>query len=236
MFSCKKETPTSDPIVQPTPTPNNDLFGESIIRSSVGGVIVDENGNGVASATVQLGVHSLITDINGVFLFNDVLMNEKRTFVKVSKNGFFHGFRALYPKANSTSQIKVMLLASTSAGNFTASAGGIISSNGVSLDFPANSVKVEGGGAYKGTVNVAVKFLDPTSADMVNQMPGDLMASNSSIQLRVLETFGMAAVELTSPAGQKLNVADGKTVELTVPLSGAYLTDAPSTIPLWYFD
>jgi len=46
----------------------------------------------------------------------------------------------------------------------------------------------------------------------------------------------MAAVELTSPAGQKLNVADGKTVELTVPLSGAYLTDAPSTIPLWYFD
>lgn len=236
MFSCKKETQTVDPIVQPSPTPTGNHFGESIIRSSVGGVIVDENGNGVASATVQLGVHSVTTDLNGVFLFNDVLMNEKRTFVKVSKNGYFHGSRALYPKANSTSQIKVMLLASTSAGNFTASTGGVISSNGVSLNFPANSVKVEGGGAYSGTVNVALKFLDPTDDDMVNQMPGDLMAANSSNQLRVLETYGMAAVELTSPTGQKLNVADGKTVELTVPLSGAYLTDAPATIPLWYFD
>ena len=234
LFSCKKETQTFDPKFEPQIS--NDYFGESIITSSVGGVIRDENGNGVANATVKIDNNTMQTDVNGVFLFKDIRVNAKRTYVKVSKNGFFHGSRALYPSANAVEYVNVTLLESSSKGNFASSSGGIISSNGVKLDFPANSVKIEGGGIYSGTVNVAVKFLDPTNDQMPNQMPGDLMAVNTSNQLRMLETYGMAAVELTSPTGQKLNVADGKKVGLTIPLSGPYLTDAPSSIPLWYFD
>ena len=82
-FSCKKEPQVIDPKID-TPA-NNDYFGESMIRSSVGGVIIDNNGNGVPNANVVLGVNSMTTDANGVFLFKDILVNEKRTFVSVSK-------------------------------------------------------------------------------------------------------------------------------------------------------
>ncbi len=232
--SCKKETQTFNPNI-PSPPANTDYFGESMVTASVGGTIKDENNNAVANATVTIGSNNTTTDVNGVFLFRDISVNEKRTFVKVNKSGFFFGSRALYPSANAVSYVNIQLLSSNSVGSFSSVSGGIINASGVKLTFPANSIKVEGGGVYSGTVNVAAKFLDPESDDMSSQMPGDLMAVNSSNELKILETYGMAAVELTSPSGQKLNVADGKKVELSVPLSGAYLADAPASIPLWYF-
>ena len=56
----------------------------------------------------------------------------------------------------------------------------------------------------------SMQFLDPNSSDLIDKMPGDLSALNANGDERALETYGMVAVELTSPTGQKLNIADEK--------------------------
>jgi hypothetical protein len=235
--SCKKNEQTIEPAVNNPGGGNGSGISSGInIQSSIGGVIVDENDNPVSGAQVSLNGTVALTDVLGVFLFNNVNLDSKRDYVKVSKNGFFHGSRAFTPNQGNVTSVKIKLLSNASVGSFTSSTGGVISASGVSLTFPTDAVELDGGGAYTGTVNVGLQFLDPNSSDIVDVMPGDLMALNQSGDIKVLETFGMAAVELTGTSGQKLNVAAGKTVELKMPLSGPYLTDAPATIPLWYFD
>lgn len=235
--SCKKNEQVIEPTVNNPGGGNNSGISSGVnIQSSVGGVIVDESNNPVSGAQVSLNGTVALTDALGVFLFSNVNLDSKRAYLKVEKNGYFHGSRAFTPNEDNVTSVKIKLLSNASVGSFTSSTGGVISASGVSLNFPADAVQLDGGGAYTGTVNVALKFLDPTSSEIGEVMPGDLMALNQSGEAKVLETYGMAAVELTGNSGQKLNVASGKTVELKMPLSGPYLSDAPASIPLWYFD
>lgn len=234
LSSCKKnEQVIDDQVIN---NPGGGISKGAKITSSVGGVVIDENENPVSGAQVSLGTTVAITDLNGAFLFRDVEVGDRRDYLVVNKNGFFHGSRAFDAEEGTVTQVKVKLLSNSTTGSFSSASGGSVSSNGVTLNFPADAVEIDGGGAYSGTVNVALKFLDPTNDDIDEVMPGDLLALNQNGDERILETFGMAAVELRSPSGQKLNVASGKTVELKVPLSGAYLSEAPASIPLWYFD
>ncbi|RYY68238.1 MAG: hypothetical protein EOO13_12865, partial [Chitinophagaceae bacterium] len=53
---------------------------------------------------------------------------------------------------------------------------------------------------------------------------------------KLLVTYGMAAVELTSGSGEKLQVAPGKKAKLTLPLPASIAGSAPASIPLWHFD
>ncbi|RZM17748.1 MAG: hypothetical protein EOO88_42550, partial [Pedobacter sp.] len=53
---------------------------------------------------------------------------------------------------------------------------------------------------------------------------------------KLLVTYGMAAVELTSGSGEKLQVAPGKKAKLTLPLPASITGSAPANIPLWHFD
>jgi hypothetical protein len=54
--------------------------------------------------------------------------------------------------------------------------------------------------------------------------------------MKLLTTYGMAAVELTGSAGEKLQVAPGKKAMLTMPLPASIAGSAPANIPLWHFD
>jgi hypothetical protein len=46
----------------------------------------------------------------------------------------------------------------------------------------------------------------------------------------------MVAVELSSASGEKLQIANGKTAIINLPIASSLLSSAPATIPLWYFD
>ena len=67
-------------------------------------------------------------------------------------------------------------------------------------------------------------------------MPGDLRGVDTVGSVKLLTTFGMAAVELTGAAGELLQIASRKKATLTLPLPSVLAASAPSSIPLWYFD
>jgi len=119
----------------------------------------------------------------------------------------------------------------------------ISSGNEATISLPNNaSVKLPGDyidenkNAYTGNVQVIMHHLNPSNEDMNMQMPGMLYAADENNEEQLLVTYGMLAIELRGDEGQDLNLAEGATAEIKVPLSSELMKNAPNSIPLSYFD
>lgn len=227
MFSCRKDT--IDFIVD---NPQGQDYKGSIL-----GYVVDENGLPVKDATVRFDNTVKTTDENGVYQFKNVDLNSKHNVVTIRKTGYFEGSRVFTTDRSSTVSVRNILLAKNFDQSFESSSASKVSKGAVSLDFPSDAVVLASSGApYSGTVQVAMKYLDPSKREIYEQMPGDLAGINAAGQIATMFTFGMVAVEMQTPSGQLLQVASGKKVKMSNKIPSAQVSKAPSTIPLWYYD
>ena len=229
--SCKKDTIIVDP---PPPIDTTRNFVQ--VNTSVAGQVVDKDNAPVSDAMVSFGTESTMTDANGIFKFEDVSVLENRAYVKVEKAGYFHGSRSFFAYANQRSNVRISLLEKTIQGTVGASGGTVTTPEGVELVFPANAVADANGNPYTGTVQVAAQYLDPAADNISSIMPGDLRGITTDNVEEGLTTYGMVAVELLGSGGELLNVAEGKTVGLMMPVGSTQTSSAPAEIPLWYFD
>jgi len=208
----------------------------SKVVSSIQGSVTDDNGNLVSGALVTMDDETVETDENGVFQFLNKKMNKNGAFVSVKKDGYFNGSRRLYPSTGSTSLINIELLTLEIVGEFNYNSKAPINHEGVFLDFPANAIVREDGSDYTGTVSVAIAYLDPTNLSTLDQMPGDLSGISSDGGLVALKSLGMIGVELMDEVGNKLQIKDGNTVDVTIPIPSDLQASAPTTIPMWHFN
>jgi hypothetical protein len=231
--SCQKELSGEGFIVTETPP---DLTTK--ISSSVSGFVTDEADAAVNGATVQLGTSSTTTDKYGYFEFSNVDVVKNAAVVTVLKPGYFKGIKTYIAAANKAAFFRIKLLPKTTAGSFDAAAGGTVTLvNGLSVTFPADAVVVASSGvAYSGQVNMAAQWLNPTANDLNRTMPGDLRGLDSVGIMKILTTYGMAAVELTGGSGELLQIATGKKATMNFPIPASIASSAPANIPLWSFD
>jgi hypothetical protein len=228
MYGCQKDfNPDTEGIITPV-----------LSTTSVEGRITDETGLPVFGATVRAGLNSAQTDKNGMFKINNAPFTTSENFITVTKGGYFSGSRTFFARQNSNNFVRVQLLRKTISARIPASAGGDVDmrGNGGSINFEPNSFVTTSGANYTGTVLVATHYLNPTNADISDQMPGDLRGTATGGAVVGLKSFGMLAVELTDEAGQKLQIKSGNKATLTVNIPAALSSAAPATIPLWYFD
>ncbi|MFT3908691.1 MAG: carboxypeptidase regulatory-like domain-containing protein [Ferruginibacter sp.] len=236
-FSCKKDmNTTGTPATPEVPGVVPDLTTK--INSSVSGFVSDEHDAPVVGAEVKAGGTTVITDQYGYFEIKNVQVVKEAATVTVSYNGYFKAIKTYMATEGKAAFFRIKLLPKTIAGTITANAGGNVSlSNGLNISFPADAIKdASTGAAYSGTVNVAVQYIDPTSAELYDIMPGDLRGINTDGYIKGLTSFGMMAVELLGASGELLQVADGEKATLSMPIPNAALASAPATIPLWHFD
>ena len=237
--ACRKNV---DEVVNTTTTLTPPILeewdpGETLIEGDVIGFVVDESQAPVANAIVRLGNLNTRTDDYGHFFFENITMNQEGTLVRIEKAGFFNGSRRFFPLAGSENRVQIELLDKTFSQSFEASAGETITMNGgASVDFVANSIVDANGDSYNGTVNVASQWLDPSSLSTFNQMPGNLQGVDQTATEVALSTFGMIAVELEGSNGQSLNIADGQTATVSMPVPASLQGIAPATIPLWSYN
>lgn len=231
-LSCQKEMSGINPNGE-TPV---DLGSK--VKTSVSGFVTDENEAPVISAQVKVGTQTTTTDEYGFFEVKNVDVPKNAAVVNVTKFGYFPGIRTYIAVNNKSAVVRIKLLPKDNAGSIAAATGGTVSlSNGLKINLPANGVvNAATGAAYSGTVQVAAKWLDPTASDIDRIMPGDLRAIDEDNNMKLLVTYGMAAVELTGAGGEKLQVAAGKKAKLTLPLPASIAGAAPASIPLWHFD
>ena len=220
----------------PLPGIENYVPDTEMINGSLVGFITDENEEPVADATVRFNGQTLTTDAYGYFSVENKAMNALGALVQVEKEGYFKGSRRFFPKADATSQIKIQLLPKTFDASFSSADGGTVrTTDGAAIDFAPASIKTADGSAYTGTVHVATQWMNPALNQTLNQMPGNLQGVNTEVETVALATYGMIAVELEGDNGEALNIADGQTATLTMPVPTSMLANAPATIPLWSF-
>lgn len=231
--SCQKEF--SSGLENPGETP---VELNSKVRSNISGFVTDENDLPVLNAAVKVGMQTISTDRFGYFEAANVEVPKNAAVVTASKPGYFPGIRTYIATANKAAFVRIKLLPKANAGTISAANGGTASlPNGLQINLPANAVvNAANGSAYSGTIHVAAHWINPTAADLDRIMPGDLRAIDENNTMKLLITYGMAAVELSDGAGNKLQVAPGKKAKLSLPLPASLTGTAPASIPLWYFD
>jgi hypothetical protein len=219
------------------PTPKPDPLEEKV-TASVNGRVIDENGKPVSNASLQAGTSTTTTDVNGVFRFNNIILSKNAGFVKIEKDGYFKSGRTIFTSAGVVNNIEIKLIPKKQRGNFASSAGGNISiESGAAINFPVNgiinkSTKMP----YTGTVKVFGAYLNPEDPNLSSIMPGNLTGLTTENEQKILQTYGMIAVELEGGNGEKLNLASGKSAAITVAIPPGLQASAPATIPLWYFN
>ncbi len=207
------------------------------VSSSVSGFVTDENNQAVNLATVQVGIATVSTDKYGYFEARNVNVIKDAATVTVTRPGYFKGIKTYIAAEGKAAFFRIKLIPKTIAGTVNATTGGAVTlTNGLSITLPANAVVNAAGAAYTGTVNIAANWINPTSTDLPNIMPGDLRGINTAGNLQLLTTYGMTAVELTGSGGELLQIATGKKATLSLPIPTSLTSSAPATIPLWYFD
>lgn len=215
-----------------------DLFDrEEVAKISFVGQVLDENGNPIAGAVVTAGATQEKTDGNGVFHLSEVSLPAENAVLKVSKSGYFDFVRGYIVENNSQKAVAVTLLERSVAGTFlNANGGTVVLAGGASLHFPINSIVQANGAAYSSEVVVYARHLQPDNPKLWDLMPGDLRAIDATGNQQFLITYGMTAVELATPTGQKLQLAAGQQAEIRMTVANSQISAAPASIPLWYFD
>jgi hypothetical protein len=226
-FNCQKELSFDRGTVNNNSNP---------INATLQGNIKDENGRPAMGVIIKVGAKTATTDARGYFRINNAALDKNASLVTAEKAGYFKAFRS-FGATSGINQVTIQLLKKTLTGTVTTSSGGEVSlSNGSKVKLAANSIVKKSGGTYSGTVNVYATYIDPTSSNISELVPGSFMATDKNNKQVVLSSYGMLAVELESPVGEKLQVATGSIATLTTAIPVTLQASAPATIPLWYVD
>jgi hypothetical protein len=226
--SCKKD---------PDVSPNNTNNGSGDPGHTVTGVVRDQNGNNLSGITVQCDGQTATTGNFGEFTFKNVTVSDNRIVVYSNPSNYFAATATEIPSSTKRTMMNLTLMTKTTTQVLSSSTGGSAThTSGSSVTIPADAVQ-KNGTSYSGNVNVAVAYLDPTQSSFGSLTQGpDMKAVNSSGKEGTLTSYGIIRVELTDDSGNELNLASGKTATIKVPVPSSLQGNAPSTIPLWYFD
>jgi len=233
VFSCKDGYLSESPGEESNPGSSYN-FGNAVQRNFQG-VVLDTGGMPVSGATVTIGSNTVTTDNKGLFVFKNVSVSENFAHVKVTKAGYVNASRVMVP-TDGMNRINIMMIpVTTTAAVSAGSASTVALPDGTQVKFDG-SFKDANGNAYSGTVKVSLYHLAPSNTYLNELMPGSFLATNATGNARAMETFGMLHVQLTGSSGQNLQIANGHTAEITIPIDATQTSNSPATIPLWSYN
>lgn len=230
IFSCNKNQDSTPIAEDDAKEPVREIIG------TVAGIVTGEFGSSIGDATVTIGANQQQTNSAGYFIFTDVELNTDGTFIKVEKEGYHLGATRIFPVPNARNYIKFKLLKKYYIGSLSEDGGSIEVPYGAKINFEPSSFKNAEGQVYQGEVRVFARWLNPGAYDLFEIMPGNLQGIDQNGRERALGTYGMLAVEITSRDREPLQLDPDKPATISIPVPPSLLAEAPSEIPLWYFD
>lgn len=197
------------------------------------GVIQNEQGNPLPGVTVTLGSKTYTSDQHGQVKISQGSAYANIAYLKAEMAGYFTGSRSFIPTSG-VNHFAIRLMSKDGPQAFQASKGATLTKDDAEVVL-GNSYVDASGNAYTGTVSAFIRHLDPEDPNILGIMPGALRGADASGE-KVLETFGMIAVELEGVAGEKLQPAKDHPATIKAKVPASLLSKAPATIPLWHFN
>lgn len=230
-------TSCGDDLTTETTTTISPAAVTEIFTEEIKGHIIDGDNMAIDGAIISINGSQTTTDVNGFFKVNDLFLLDNGSLVTIKVDGYYTGYKLVYPPGAGTNFIKVQLIEKNLAATFNADEdfNAVLNLN-ASVRFEANSIQTTSGQIYEGEVNLFAHWYSPDDPALPLTMPGDLRGVNLDNQFVQLATYGMMAVELESPTGQALELAPGSSAILEFPLIAALRSNAPSVIPTWSYD
>lgn len=211
-----------------------------LVETSILGYVLNETGEPLPFAYVNIGNETVQSNERGAFLFRNKLLDKYGTLIKVKQTGFHDAFKFVYPHLGTVSQVEIRMRAQSASNTFSADAEHTLNfASGnieVQVTIPANAVADQNGQVWTGSVTARTVAYDPTDAEDRRVVPGDFRAQNSEGDACILKSFGMFGVELTSASGAPLNLLPGQKAKISLKIPGNLSGQAPSEIPLWHFN
>jgi hypothetical protein len=218
--SCVNDTTVNNP-------PNNGT-------ATIMGTVVYMTGVAMYGVEVSIGTNVTYTDSKGEYTLTNV-PSGSRILVNFKSQGYVSTQKIAQTISGKTTYITATLSAIGTTQNISASSGGTVSTNGASVNFPVNSFVDSKGTAFSGTVQVQITYFNPANVQFTEAFPGDFSGLRTDGSTTAIESFGFIAVDIYNGA-DKLQLVSGKEATITIPISAAIISKAPSSIPLWYYD
>lgn len=212
--------------------------GGTTTNTTVSGIVVNENKEPVAGATVTVHGNTKQTGAGGEFIFDNITVPSGRLFVNVSASGYFNSTKAELPVSGGATHLKITMLQKTVTHTISSTSGGSADlTNGSKIEIQPNSVVTQSGTPYNGNINMSVVYMDPTSNSFTETVQGgDMAARRSDSSDATLYSYGILKVVMEGTSGESLQLSQGSVSTVTSAIPPSMVNSAPSTIPLWYFD
>lgn len=209
--------------------------------------VITQIAGGVALSGAEVSVGDAVgtSDANGLATLAEAPVGEDQV-VTVKKDGYVNqSIRATLAAGDEPQQLLVLLMPEKDTLSIaTIEEAQVIASNylGASVTLPANALIVEATGTP--AVGAATLKLTPWDISDIDlqAMPGNGRALDASGAFVDLISAGMMTVDFFDAAGNKLQVAPGKsaTIEMALPAGATGIGGNPiavgTSIPLWHFD
>lgn len=228
--SCEKEesTPeddTGNPIGNERP-----LTGEATII----GIVYDQDGLEMPGVNVTCGAVTFTTNEKGRFQLDNAPEGED-IIVDFQLDGYMRTQKTLESVKDGERLVIATMYPVGKVTKVSGEDGGMAEHAGMRVEFPANAFVTSDGEPFNGEAEVEITFV-PTSTDRFAEIfPGDFEGLREDGTMTFVESYGFADINITAE-GKELRLADNKKATLSYPINSKQKTDAPSTIPLWYYD
>ncbi|MFH1051965.1 MAG: YCF48-related protein [bacterium] len=203
-------------------------------KGILSGKVFDANGDGISGVLVECGGKTVLTNPLGEFTLTD-LPSGSRKLVNFTKDFFISNQKIVKIQDLKESYIEAALFQPIKYLTFNTSSNATISAGGVSVEIQANGLVDSKGNLYSGDVAIKLTYYNPTASKFVDAFPGEFMGVGTDGKEVPIESYGFIDVEVYNST-EKLQLAEGKPATITMPIPAKFLANAPSSIPLWFYD
>lgn len=208
------------------------------IKVDVFGIVTDQSGVPLPGVKVAIGNVMAFTNEDGFYVLKNGTTVDDRYYVSAEKATYFtsgKGGRILKTGAYSAN---IRLFNKGNPVQLDAATGGVVNTtDGGTIGFPSHAFITASGQVYTGTVFIYKRQLLTDAGEFESKFPGgDLAGVNASGKRVSMSPFGFLGVELEDQTGNKLQLANGKSASIRIPVVSSQLSTAPLQTSLMWFD
>ena len=208
---------------------------ESVSQNSIVlGRVVDSYGYALADVKVSLSSASVTTNDEGWFTLAGVAPSSGAV-VSFSRDGYNTTYRLVEIPQGATVYLNVTMISVGTTQMVTPASGGTVSLSGASVTFQPDSFVDSSGNPVNTDVEVSLTYFDPSDEASVKSFPGDFQGIDEFGNQVRFETYGFINVELSTPAGEQVQLSAGSSAEIVLPVP-SNISNPPAEVPLWYYD